>query len=103
MSDVFGKLKSDRLWILAIYAVVVILNAVMPDTLEIPIEQMTELGYAVIAFILGKSIRGTVGGSMFEGGLNAIVGTLSSEAGKRLPGQSEEATDPGVAGQPAGS
>lgn len=58
------KFNSDRLWALAGYAAVLMANAYL--ALGIPEEQLTELLYAVIAFILGKSIRGTTGGSFVQ-------------------------------------
>lgn len=51
------KLNSDRLWALGAYIALLIANAQLG--LGIAEEQMTQLCYAVIAFVLGKSIRGT--------------------------------------------
>ncbi len=71
MQEVLQKLNSDRLWALVTYFAVVVANVKMG--LGVPAEQMTELLYAVVTFVVGKSLRGTVGGSMIE----ALVPMLS--------------------------
>ena len=55
------KLKSDRLWALLLFLALLVGNAAFDMGLSD--DQIREALYAVIAFILGKSVRGTIAGS----------------------------------------
>lgn len=61
------KVVSDRLWALLAFVGLVFANQLLG--LGVTDEQITEVLYATLAFILGKSLRGTVGGKVLEGAL----------------------------------
>lgn len=82
MDDIISKLKSDRLWALGAYAGFMILN--IKAELGVPAEQMTELMWAVLAFIGSKGLRGTVGGNMLEQAV-PMVTKLVSEGKPGVP------------------
>lgn len=77
MHTIVEKLKSDRLWALLLLLVLVLLNTLLGLNLEaVPagatLSPLSEVALAVGTFILGKSIRGTVGGSMFTSMVDAF-------------------------------
>lgn len=74
--DVVEKLKSDRMWALLLYVGLLVANAKF--NLGVTEDQMTEVLYAVIAFIVGKSVRGTTAGSLVKA-LGPVLST-SAEA-----------------------
>ena len=82
------KLNSDRLWALVAYAALLVLNAKLQ--LGVPPEQMTELLYAVIAFVVGKSIRGTTAGSF----VSALMPKLTEAAASIEPAPAANAVPP---------
>ena len=73
-----SKLNSDRLWALLLFIAVIAANAVFD--MGITQEKLELLSYAVIAFILGKSVRGTGMQSVID----LVVGGLS-QAAKAIP------------------
>ncbi len=78
MGSVKSKLNSDRLWALVAFGGLVIANAQFSFGLEVIPEgaqasPLMLLAYAVIAFILGKSLRGSAGGSIAETIFERIV------------------------------
>ena len=83
------KLMSDRLWVLAGYFALVAANAKIP--LGITDDIMTEILYAVLAFIIGKSLRGTSGGSILMPLLGKVIGTVEGKPGvEDAPGEEDE-------------
>tara|TARA_Y100000034_G_C6871529_1_gene397972 strand:+ start:112 stop:366 length:255 start_codon:yes stop_codon:yes gene_type:complete len=69
-----SKLNSDRLWALLLFIAVVAGNASLD--LGIEQEQLELVAYGVIAFILGKSVRGTG----MQNVVDMVVGALSQGA-----------------------
>lgn len=69
-----SKLNSDRLWALALFIAVIAANAAFD--LGVEQEQLELIAYGVIAFILGKSVRGTGMQSIVD----AVVAAMSKGA-----------------------
>lgn len=83
---VFSDFKSERLWVLLIYVALLFTNAMMGVYLNmmiLPDDQITEVGYVVVAYILGKSIRDTGAGAIFGTGITAVTQT-ARELGSKL-------------------
>ena len=74
------KLKSDRLWALLGFAALLVANAMFD--LGLGPEEIKPIMWSVLAFILGKSVRSTTGGTLFAGMAEAAVpkGLASVEA-----------------------
>ena len=84
MDDMKKKLQSDRLWMAAAFLILVALNAQMAWGLEMVPEGATSsplalAAYVAIAFVLGKSVRGTVAGSFLEAMTSKAADDTSSE------------------------
>lgn len=84
IKDALPKIFSDRLWALLAFLVLVLVNAIFDLGLEhAPVGQDSTIVvtmYAVVAFILGKSIRGTVGGSILKQGLDILLPAVEKVA-----------------------
>lgn len=89
MKDALKKFNSDRLWVVLGYLALVFANTWWE--VGIPDATMTEIMYVVIAFVLGKSLRGTVGGSLLETGQDALTEIIEV---KRYEAQADKAEDP---------
>ena len=81
------KLNSDRLWAVLAFAGLVVVNTYFE--LGIDLEQIKQIGYAVIALVLGKSIRGTgieaaagAGIAALTTAVDGAVSPLPSEGGE---------------------
>ena len=95
------KFNSDRLWAIVAYGLLLVANARMG--LGIDPEAMTELSYVVIAFVLGKSVRGT--GNALSALLPAAFATqaapeIDSNPLKLLREQLQEQLKPPLASAP---
>jgi len=73
-----SKFKSDRLWALILFIGVIAANASFD--MGINQEQLELIAYGVVAFILGKSVRGTGVQSVID----LVVGGLAQGA-KAIP------------------
>jgi len=71
LQEALAKLVSDRLW--AFLAFLALLIADSAYDLGLPEEHMTNAMYVTMALILGKSIRGTQGGSMLQGLVTQVM------------------------------
>lgn len=72
MEDVTAKFKSDRLWALLGFLALLVSNAMFD--IGLTEDQMTDALWATIAFIGGKSLRSTTGGTIFDGAISMFAG-----------------------------
>lgn len=101
IQEIKTKLISDRLWVLLLYVVLVFANQWL--ALGVPDEQLTEVLWAVLAFILGKSLRGTGVGNilagLIPGGLKAVQKIEPAPFAEKIPQNLREgAGDAAVSG-----
>ncbi len=99
IQEILQRLRSDRLWALLAFVALILVNSMFNLGLDVPgaAEETSALamaGYSTIAFILGKSIRGTVGGSLFERGLEGGVAILETHLPDVQPDASEGPSTP---------
>tara|TARA_Y100000296_G_scaffold85151_1_gene120339 strand:+ start:771 stop:1043 length:273 start_codon:yes stop_codon:yes gene_type:complete len=84
MDKLLAEVKSSRVWALVIYIGLIVANAAFD--LQIDPEALGEVALVVGAFILGKSIRDSLAGSMLKG----LVGQAMDLADKHVPNITED-------------
>ena len=74
VSEMLGKLKSDRLWAALGFVVLVLVNAKFHWIAD---EQIKQVMWVAISFVLGKSIRGTPIGDAIESVAGGLLKTTT--------------------------
>lgn len=80
LETTLDKLNSDRLWVALGYFAVLVANAKL--NLGLTDDLLVAASYVAVAFILGKSLRGTAAGKLLEGVIEGVNKTPGDDKGK---------------------